>query len=113
MGDACNPVSSADFMLGNQTTQLTTFPKTLLEYPLYSFLFFLTAVSVDSDRGTAIKCFTKTNAIVTEGEKNTMVKNVTFQLMIKSLKSVAKNSTFNWMDPEFVKCSGPVCQTIL
>lgn len=42
-----------------------------------------------------------------------MVKNVTFQLMIKSLKSAAdtncwheqKDSTFNWMDPEFVKCS--------
>lgn len=47
-----------------------------------------------------------------------MVKNVTFQLMIKSLKSAAdtnhwheqKSSTFNWTDPEFVKCSVLVCQ---
>lgn len=50
-----------------------------------------------------------------------MVKNVTFQLVIKSLKSAVdtnhwqeqKDSTFNWMDPEFVKCSVLVCRTIL
>lgn len=46
-----------------------------------------------------------------------MVKNVTFQLMIKSLKRAAdtnhrheqKHSTFNWMDSEFVKRTVQVC----
>lgn len=50
-----------------------------------------------------------------------MVKNVTFQRMAKSLKSAADTNrwyeqedfTFNWMDPEFVKCSELVCWTTL
>lgn len=81
--------------------------------------FFLTAVSVDLDRGTAIKWRTETNSVVTEGGKtHTMVKKGTFQLMIKSLKRAAdtnhwheqRGSTFNWMDPEFVKGRVLACQ---